>query len=74
MVRKVTKQHTKAEVLALLEPLVRTWFDRSFKGLTEPQAFAVPLIHVGESVLISSPTGSGKTLTAFLSKIGRAHV
>ena len=58
MTRKVTRLHTKSEVLALLEPLVRTWFDRSFPGLTEPQAFAVPLIHAGESVLISSPTRS----------------
>ncbi len=73
MVQKVTKQHSKGEVLALLEPLVRTWFDRSFPGLTEPQAFAVPLIHAGESVLISSPTGSGKTLTAFLSIINELY-
>jgi len=73
MTRKVTRQHTKSEVLALLEPLVRAWFDRSFPGLTEPQAFAVPLIHAGESVLISSPTGSGKTLTAFLSIINELY-
>src|SRR5256712_557043 len=52
-----------------MEPLVRDWFASKFKGLTEPQAYAVPLIHDGKSVLVSSPTGSGKTLTAFLAII-----
>ena len=64
---------TKEEVLDLLEPLVRNWFGAKFKGLTEPQAYAVPLIHGRESVLVSSPTGSGKTLTAFLSIINELY-
>ncbi|OGS51177.1 MAG: hypothetical protein A3K65_05615 [Euryarchaeota archaeon RBG_16_68_12] len=73
MLRTVTKQHTRDEVLALLQPLVREWFASKFPGLTEPQAFAVPLIHERKSVLISSPTGSGKTLTAFLSVINELY-
>ena len=56
-----------------MEPLVRDWFASKFKGLTEPQAYAVPLIHEGKSVLVSSPTGSGKTLTAFLSIINELY-
>ncbi len=64
---------TKDEVLGLMEPLVRDWFASKFKGLTEPQAYAVPLIHGGKSVLVSSPTGSGKTLTAFLSIINELY-
>src|SRR5437016_701333 len=56
-----------------MEPLVRDWFASKFKGLTEPQAYAVPLIHDGKSVLVSSPTGSGKTLTAFLSIINELY-
>ncbi|MCK4444661.1 MAG: DEAD/DEAH box helicase, partial [Thermoplasmata archaeon] len=67
--RKVRKQHSKQEILDLLEPLVCKWFDTSFDELTEPQSFAVPLIHEKKNVLVSSPTGSGKTITAFLSII-----
>ena len=43
-----------------MEPLIRDWFQSKFKGLTEPQAYAVPLIHARKNVLVSSPTGSGK--------------
>src|SRR5205814_753355 len=28
-----------------MEPLIRDWFQSKFKDLTEPQAYAVPLIH-----------------------------
>src|SRR5437016_4013205 len=56
-----------------MEPLVRDWFQSKFKDLTEPQAYAVPLIHARKSVLVSSPTGSGKTLTAFLSIINELY-
>jgi ATP-dependent Lhr-like helicase len=69
MIKRVKKQHTKKEVLGLMRPLVREWFNSKFEGLTEPQAFAVPIIHARQNVLISSPTGSGKTITAFLSII-----
>ncbi|OGS48407.1 MAG: hypothetical protein A3K68_00475 [Euryarchaeota archaeon RBG_16_68_13] len=71
--RKVTRAASKGEVLDLLEPLVRDWFGSKFPGLTEPQAYAVPLIHTKKNVLVSSPTGSGKTLTAFLSIINELY-
>src|SRR5438445_1456765 len=56
-----------------MEPLVREWFQSKFKDVTEPQAYAVPLIHARQSVLVSSPTGSGKTLSAFLSIINELY-
>src|SRR5256712_736098 len=56
-----------------MEPLIGEWFGAKFKGLTEPEAYAVPLIHARKSVLVSSPTGSGKTLTAFLSIINELY-
>ena len=73
MLHRVKKAATKDEVLDLLQPLIRGWFTAKFAGLTEPQAYAVPLIHARKNVLVSSPTGSGKTLTAFLSIINELY-
>lgn len=53
-------------VLELFHPAVRTWFRRHFATVTEAQAQAWPLIHAGQSMLLAAPTGSGKTLSAFL--------
>jgi len=52
-----------------MDPMVSRWFRSKFGAVTEAQSMAVPLIHERRSVLVSSPTGSGKTLTAFLSII-----
>lgn len=67
--KKIDKTHTMDEVMGLMEPLVSKWFYRKFENLTEPQARAIPVIHDRQNVLVSSPTGSGKTLTAFTSII-----
>lgn len=47
----------------------RAWFERSFGEPTEAQRLAWPAIHDGENVLVIAPTGSGKTLSAFLAAI-----
>ncbi len=47
-------------------PAVRTWFERSFPSATPVQQQAWPAIAAGKNVLVAAPTGSGKTLTAFL--------
>ena len=67
MLEKISKQATTDEVLSLMHPIVSRWFSSKFGHVTEAQAMAVPLIHSRKNVLVSSPTGSGKTLTAFLS-------
>ena len=67
--KRSDRTYSKDEVMSLMEPLVSTWFNERFDGLTEPQARAIPVIHARKNVLVSSPTGSGKTLTAFMSII-----
>jgi ATP-dependent helicase Lhr and Lhr-like helicase len=57
--------------LALFHPAVGAWFTASFGTPTPPQALGWPAIARGESTLILSPTGSGKTLSAFLWAIDR---
>ncbi|MEB3806259.1 MAG: ATP-dependent helicase [Desulfurococcales archaeon] len=51
--------------LEKLQPFTREWFKRKYSSLTLPQRLAIPLIKEGHNVLISSPTGTGKTLAAF---------
>lgn len=48
------------------DALVQKWFQQRFTKPTEVQRKAWPLISKGEHVLVTAPTGSGKTLTAFL--------
>ncbi|MBQ7622069.1 MAG: DEAD/DEAH box helicase, partial [Candidatus Methanomethylophilaceae archaeon] len=69
MVEKVDRTYSKDEVMDMMEPLISTWFNEKYDDLTIPQAKAIPVIHQRRNVLVSSPTGSGKTLTAFTSII-----
>ena len=50
-------------------PAVSAWFRSTFKSATEAQQLAWPLIRSGRPTLVAAPTGSGKTLTAFLAAI-----
>ncbi|MDY0834261.1 DEAD/DEAH box helicase [Pseudomonas sp. SED1] len=53
-------------VLNGFHPAVSAWFRSTFPSVTTAQAQAWPLIRQRRSTLIAAPTGSGKTLTAFL--------
>ncbi|MGA0118445.1 MAG: DEAD/DEAH box helicase, partial [Ilumatobacteraceae bacterium] len=57
------------KVLEAFSPAVREWFATSFPEPTAPQIQGWPAIVGGAHTLICSPTGSGKTLTAFLSSL-----
>ena len=52
--------------LGLFHPVTAKWFRAVFEGPTAPQIEGWPAIARGESTLILAPTGTGKTLTAFL--------
>lgn len=55
--------------LSGFHPAVSAWFSHTFAAVTAAQARAWPLIRQRRSTLVAAPTGSGKTLTAFLAVI-----
>ncbi|HPS90606.1 MAG TPA: DEAD/DEAH box helicase [Methanothrix sp.] len=67
-----------AALLSLFHPVLQEWWLSSFRSedglFTPPQRQAIPMISQGKNVLISSPTGSGKTLSAFIAIINQLFV
>jgi ATP-dependent helicase Lhr and Lhr-like helicase len=59
------------EVLQRFSEPVRTWFSTTFTTPTAAQERGWPAIASGQHTLILAPTGSGKTLSAFLWAIDR---
>ncbi|HEU5341858.1 MAG TPA: DEAD/DEAH box helicase [Edaphobacter sp.] len=57
--------------LALFHPVTAKWFRGTLGAPTSPQTEGWPAIARGESTLILAPTGTGKTLAAFLWCIDR---
>jgi ATP-dependent Lhr-like helicase len=51
---------------SIFHPVINKWFSASLGQPTDIQQAAWPKISNGEHVLVTAPTGSGKTLTAFL--------
>jgi len=67
MIERINKPNSDKEILNSLTPLVGRWFKEKFGGFTESQKYAVIPIKGRKNILVSSPTGSGKTLCAFAS-------
>ncbi len=65
-ITRQTEEYPEAEILDSLHPVVREWFVGKFGTFSPPQRFSILNIDRGINTLISSPTGSGKTLSAFL--------
>ncbi len=65
-IRFAKKAYSDRYIYRLLRPYVRKWFKSRFETFTPPQRMAIPLIKRRMNTLISSPTGTGKTLAVFL--------
>lgn len=57
--------------MAEFSPATQEWFDGAFPAPTDAQLGAWRAIAAGEHTLVIAPTGSGKTLSAFLWAIDR---
>ena len=60
-----------ADPLVVFSEPTRAWFSSSFAAPTAPQAEGWPAIVAGDHTLVCAPTGTGKTLAAFLWAIDR---
>ncbi len=69
MFEYIKKPFSDEESLLSLNKYVKKWFSENFKELTLPQKFAFKLIAENKNILLTAPTGSGKTISSFLSII-----
>lgn len=67
MITTITEPYKPVHIKSIFHPLLNRWFFSKFQEFSLPQLYGVMEIHSRKNVLISAPTGSGKTLTAFLS-------
>src|SRR3954469_7955105 len=61
-----TRTPRRDDPLAPFDPLIQGWFRETFGAPSEPQQRGWPAIASGAHTLIFAPTGTGKTLAAFL--------
>jgi ATP-dependent Lhr-like helicase len=57
--------YTKEDIFSVFHPLMQEWFSEKYLDFSRPQLYSIFPIHNRENILISAPTGTGKTLSAF---------
>ncbi len=57
--------HPDTVTTGIMHPVFKLWFFDKFKTFSEPQRYSIYNIHCRINTLVSAPTGSGKTLSAF---------
>jgi ATP-dependent Lhr-like helicase len=62
----MSRRRTAPDALAPFLPVVRRWFTETLGEPSDPQVRGWPAIASGAHTLILAPTGTGKTLAAFL--------
>ena len=64
--RRPSGNPTMTSIPSFFHPLIGQWFRETLGAPSDIQDRAWPIIAEGKHVLVTAPTGSGKTLTAFL--------
>ncbi len=66
-IQRWEKQFGREESLSSLNFYIKDWFLKHYKEPTPPQLYSFKLIKDHRNLLITAPTGSGKTFSAFMS-------
>lgn len=64
-IKYIDKPNTNEEVFESLNPVVARWFKEKFGKFSDSQRYSILPIRDRKNILLCSPTGSGKTLSAF---------
>jgi ATP-dependent helicase Lhr and Lhr-like helicase len=67
MINDIQKEYNNEELFKTLCNPVKKWFKGKYKSFCKTQRMGLMNIQSRRNTLISAPTGSGKTMTAFLS-------
>ncbi|MDE1861027.1 MAG: ATP-dependent helicase [Candidatus Micrarchaeota archaeon] len=65
MISRYDKPFSREDSLSVLNVFIRRWFEGKYKDLTPPQRYSFKFIKDNRNLLITAPTGSGKTFSAF---------